>query len=295
VFLEPRMDWTVYPADHPEPSLRRPWSVLGFTDRPRTFLDVARLGRDARVVLSVHFYDPWLMADLPTRRSLSRRARTWPGMFASMSAAVRSQGAVPFLTEFGCKQEWTRRPDLEPELYGTVARACLDLQYREVERGLLSATYWNVDFYSRRGEDGKVSENWNHENLSLLGPDGPRNLDVAARPYPMRSSARPEIVHFDLASRQAAVVLAGETVEAPTVVFVPARLHYGEGFFVRATASRAPIWDDQRQLLWWWPRAGPDRNVLLLSAREGFDAGQVPDAAKDLLPETRLWPIGPGR
>jgi hypothetical protein len=283
VFLEPRLDWTTYPADRPEPSLRRPWSILAFTTRPVTFLDIEGLTRDRRAVVSFHYYDPWLMAGLPWRRSLAERERSWGEMFAAMDAAIRSRGAVPFLTEFGCMQHWTGRSDFEPETYGTVARACLELQYRQVEARLLSATYWNWDFYSRRDAGGRASENWNGENLSLLGPEGPRNLDIAARPYPMRSSARPERVAFDPASGQAEIVLAGEPgpVAEPTVVFVPQRIHYAQGFDVRSTSPSAPVWDEQRQRLYWWPSAAEPRHVLVISPAGRFDPARLSAAAGD--------------
>jgi endoglycosylceramidase len=285
VFVEPRLDWTTYPADDAEPTLLRPWSTVAFTDDPRTFLDAGAWPRDARVIVSFHYYDPALVAGLPFAGRLARRARAWPAFFAAMDAAIRSQGAVPFLTEFGCDQGWTKASDVRPDLYGTVARACVDLQYREVDANLWSATYWNVDFYSRRGADGRAHENWNEENLSLLGPEGPRNLDVASRPYPMRSSARPVRLRFDLASRQAAFAMQGAPVAAPTVVFVPARTHYaGRGFEVRATTSRAPVWDAARGLLYWWPRPGDGTHALVIAPRGGFDAGALPPSVQALLP-----------
>jgi hypothetical protein len=288
VFLEPRLDWTTYPADRPEPSLRRPWSILGFTTQPATSLDIEGLTRDRRAVVSFHYYDPWLVAGIPWRRSLAERARSWADMFAAMDAAIRSRGAIPFLTEFGCIQDWTRASDFEPGTYGTVTRACLELQYRQVEARLLSATYWNYDFYSRRDAGGKASENWNFENLSLLGPEGPRNFDIAARPYPMRSSARPERVAFDLASRQAEIILAGPLVPAgePTVIFVPQRIHYAQGFDVRSTSSRAPVWDEPRQRLYWWPSDAETRHVLVISPAGRFDPAGLSAAARDV--ETRV-------
>jgi hypothetical protein len=292
VFLEPRLDWTTYPADQPEPSLRRPWTILGFTTRPVTFLDIEGLTRDRRAVVSFHYYDPWLVAGTPWRRSVAERARSWADMFAAMDGAIRSRGAIPFLTEFGCMQHWTGRSDFEPETYGTITRACLELQYRQVEARLLSATYWNYDFYSRRDKRGKASENWNEENLSLLGPEGPRHFDIAARPYPMRSTARPERLAFDLASRQAEIVLAGGVVPGePTVIFVPQRIHYGQGFDVRSTSSRAPVWDEQRQRLYWWPSPADARHVLVISPAGRFDAARLSAAGRDA--RTRVTSFAP--
>jgi hypothetical protein len=196
---------------------------------------------------------------------------------------------VPFLTEFGCDQNWTVTSEVEPEVYGSLARACMDLQYRQVEARLFNATYWTYDFYSHRDEAGRTSENWNEENLSLLGPDGPQNLDVAARPYPMRSAARPEHLEFDLARRQGTILLAGPTVDSPTIVFVPQSAHYRGGFEVRATTSRDLVWDPRHSLLSWWPRPEDGRHGLVLAPAGRLDAGGLPAAARQLLPGMRRW------
>jgi hypothetical protein len=295
VLVEPRMDWTTYPADASEPSLLRPWSIFSFTDRPRTFLRLPTLpGPDGRshVIFSFHFYDPGLVGDVPLHRSLSDKARTWPRVFAALDDAVRAQGVVPFLTEFGCNQDWTGRPDVRGSSYATVARACMDLQYREVEARLWNAAYWVCDFYSRR-RDGKVSENWNEENMSLLGPDGPQNADVAARPYPMRSSAKPERVAFDLASKRAVVILSGPVAVAPTVVFVPEAVHYAEtGFAVRATTSRPVLWDERRQTLYWWPRPDDRRHGLVILGGGATDDRALPQGTGDLRWDSAVWRFG---
>lgn len=289
VFVEPRMDWTTFPADQPEPSVFRPWSIFAFTDHPRTFLELRSLP-DARVAFSFHYYDPYLLVSAPFRKSLRERVQAWPGLFAGMDAAIRADEAVPFLTEFGCDQNWTERPDFEPDVYGSVARACMDGQYREIEARLFNAIYWNYDFYSQRGASGRPSENWNEENLSLLGPDGPQNLDVAARPYPMRSSARPVGLAFDFASRQGAIVLEGDVVDAPTIVFIPHRVHYSAGGFeVRATSRREPEWDGARGLLYWWPDPREPRNALVVSGVRRFDRRALPAGVEALVSRMGKW------
>jgi hypothetical protein len=164
-----------------------------------------------------------------------------------------------------------------------------------VEARLWNATYWVYDFYSRRRGDGKVSENWNDENLSLLGPEGPQNADVAARPYPMRSSAKPEQVRFDLESKRAAVVLAGHPADAPTVIFVPEAVHYKEtGFEVRATSSRPVLWDERRQLLYWWPRVDDHRHGLLIGPVGATPEVALPEGTRDLRFEPGVWRFGKG-
>ena len=69
----------------------------------------------------------------------------------------------------------------------------MNLQFVQIETFLLNSTYWNYDLYNTR--EGK--DNWNLENFSLLGPNRtPRNLDIVARPYPIRSSAEPNLLFF---------------------------------------------------------------------------------------------------
>ena len=251
------MDWTTFPADAPEPALWRPWSIFGFTDHPRTFLDLLSVPRDARVVVSFHYYDPPLVAGVPFRGRLSRRIPTWPAFFAEMDAQIRGQGATPFLTEFGCDQNWTQPSDFQPEVYGTAARACMDRQYREVEARLFNATYWNFDFYSRRGPDGRPHENWNEENMSLLGPDGPQNLDVASRPYPMRSSARPE-PSGSTSRRVRRRSCWGARSWPRRRSSSCRRAPISSGGSRCGPRSQLPAWDPDRGLLYWWPRPGDD-------------------------------------
>ena len=49
----------------------------------------------------------------------------------------------------------------------------------------------------------------------------PRNIDTIARPYPLRSSAKPILLFFDLKSSYATLILEGSVVDAPTVIYIP--------------------------------------------------------------------------
>lgn len=100
-------------------------------------------------------------------------AHEWPEIFAELVDAAQVRGLVPFLTEFGGVQD------------AELIRDYINLHYRQIESLLLNSTIWNYDLYNTK--EGK--DNWNLENFSLLGPGrSPRNRDVVARPYPMRSS-----------------------------------------------------------------------------------------------------------
>jgi hypothetical protein len=278
LFAEPRMNWTTY-APVPE------FDYFNFTLNPETFLPSSdAVGISDRAVFSFHYYDPWMLVGFPFRNSMSDKAKEWPAVFDVMQQAAASRNFIPFLSEFGCSQDWTAYTDWRPAVsHGLVVRACMELQYEQVERDLLNATYWNYDLYnSTNGGD-----NWNRENFSLLGPSrSPRNLDLVARCYPMRSSAEPERVFFDPETSNCAVVLRGQVVDAPTVIYVPRLMHYpGQEFEVRATSGDV-AWDESKQLLYWRPDQAKAQNQIIVTPVGAFDQSVLPPESVALLPET---------
>ena len=277
VFIEPRMDWTTFPADAPEPALWRPWSIFGFTDQPRTFLDLASHGRAARVVASFHYYDPPLVAGVPFRGRLSRRIPAWPAFFAEIDALPGPRPGRHALLD---------RVRLRSELdaaFGPSARGVRHGRARlhgpavprgggpALQRHLLELRFLQPPPPGRPAP-GELEQ---EENMSLLGPDGPQNLDVASRPYPMRSSARPEFVAVRLRVASGGSRAGGRGRGRADIVFVPARTHFERGFEVRATTSQLPAWDSDRGLLYWWPRPGDDRHGLVVSPQGRFDPQAV--------------------
>jgi hypothetical protein len=277
VFIEPRMDWTVYDA------LGTEFRGLTFTTKPETFLPApytpaAPIGG----VFSFHYYDSVSFTGLIGALDMQTKAKLWPPIFRHMSQTAEQSGLVPFLSEFGCSQDWTKHTNLHTKVYrNTVVRACMDLLYQQVESNLLNATYWNFDLYNNK----ESKDNWNGENFSLLGPNRtPRNVDIAARPYPMRSSAEPERVFFDLESKNAAIVLTGSVSAAPTVIYIPRELNYpGDDFEIRATSS-AVMWDEKNQLLYWHPDPSLAQNQIIISAAGHFDSSLLPAESRTLLP-----------
>jgi hypothetical protein len=174
LFIEPRMDWTTYRAEG------REFQLLHFTRYPTTLLSTGNLA-DAhdRLIFSFHYYDPKMLVWL-FKKDMRKKATEWPATFSVMRDAAVARDLVPFLTEFGCMQNWKSRTDLLPVVYrGSVVRACIDLQYQQVERYALNSAYWNFDLYNTKGH----GDNWNGEDLSLWGPDRqPRDADIVARP-----------------------------------------------------------------------------------------------------------------
>ena len=157
----------------------------------------------------------------------------------------------------------------------------MDLQFKQIEAKLLNATYWNYDLYNTETE----KDNWNCENFSLLGPHHEfRQRDVVVRPYPMRSSAEPTLLLFDIGTKHCVIALQGSTVSAATIIYVP-NLHYPEGFEVRATGATLD-WDASRQLLEWMPDTTRERNQVIICPPDAFDAETLPSQVQESLPFT---------
>jgi aryl-phospho-beta-D-glucosidase BglC (GH1 family) len=305
LFCEPRTDWTIYPASAPE------YDGQNFVKTPNdihTFLGEADgssfLAPDApdtenpdKLVFSFHFYDPktmekaaypwylfWLRPD-----SMKRKEEEWPGLFESIVDAAKTRGIIPFMTEFGAEAGWGHfSTDLRKGIYDTQDRAYLDLGFQEIEKHLLNTTLWVYDFYT------PGSEEWNSESFSLRNDFslleyepgttnqwGLRNADILARPYPMRSSAEPTLLNFDVGTRQAVIMLRGKPVNAPTVIYVPNDIQYTNQFEVQAT-SRDIYWDHENQLLYWAPDPHSDVHEIVIYPKGHFRRELLPEEAREV-------------
>ncbi len=279
MFVQPRVDWTVYPA-----WAEKEYMGANFVSGPEdieTFLDTSSIGYNERTIFSFHYYDPWTM--LMQYDSMRMKRDEWPSIFRKLANSARSREMVPFLTEFGASQDWMRfSTDFRPDVYDTQTRAYMDLQYRQIEANLFNSAYWVYDLYNE-GDD-----NWNMENFSLLGLGRiPRNLDVVARPYPLRSSGKPRLLFFDIKSKHCSIIIEGplSTPEAKTVVYVPKLFHYRNGFQVNVTSPLLE-WDEKRQLLYWELDSKIRLNHLTLCPRNSFDPDVLPREARQLMSET---------
>jgi hypothetical protein len=234
---------------------------------PDTWLEISARD-DRRLVFSFHHYDPWtigLDALSGLGDSMAKKEREWPASFAAMSSAASYRGLVPFVTEHGADNHWSRHgSDIDRASYqDNQVRAYVDLQFRQIEGYLLNSTYWQLDFYSTR-EDG---DGWNGEDFSILDPDGQvRNPDIQCRPFPHRSAARPVLLSFDVDTRAMVLVLEDAPVAAATVVYVPQALHYPGGFEAHATGVELS-WDAERKLLFWKHHANERSHQLVLVPR----------------------------
>ena len=296
IFIEPRVDWTVSSGDGGMPISygASPLAVkdsfnLDFIKKvmvdkkidsrklttylPMDISSISSFGSNG--VLSFHYYDTMAVASsfVKIPESIYTYKIEFPTIFAQLREAATDRGLVPFLTEFGAFQEAEQ------------VRDYLNLQYEQIESYLLNATIWNYDLYNT--EEGK--DNWNFENYSLLGPNRkPRNIDVVARPYPMRSSAEPHLLFFDVDSKYASIILKGKVVSnEPTVVYIPYTIHYSPEFTVWST-SDALKWDKEHQLLYWYPANDQPYNQLIIGKSNKLDTDILPKHSKELLDRTKF-------
>jgi Cellulase (glycosyl hydrolase family 5) len=296
IFIEPRVDWIMptdtggMPAKYGASPLEVK-STFGMdfiknvmvdkklvTKKLETYLpsdlhSISRFGNNG--VLSFHYYDTMAVASsfVKIPESLYTYKVEFPMLFSQLSQAATERGLIPFITEFGAFQEAEQ------------IREYLDLQYDQIEALLLNATIWNYDLYNT--EDGK--DNWNYENYSLLGPDRkPRNVDAVARPYPMRSSAEPTRIFFDIDSKYAAIVLKGKVVtEEPTVIYIPFDIHYSPEFTVWSTSNELK-WDKVNNLLYWYPAKNQDYNQVVIGKGKlvKLETKVLPEQSKELASKT---------
>jgi hypothetical protein len=244
-----------------------------------------------RGVFSFHYYDPkiLLLGSLLEKASVDMKSkdREWTELFNEMNRVAVSTGCIPFITEFGASHDWKIKLNQSSEeiykidqasevIYNNdnkFVRAYIDLQYRQIERLLLNSTYWVYDLYNT--EEG--NDNWNLENFSILGPNRKLRYEkIIARPYPVRSSAKPELLFFDLKSKLCTIMLNGKSVDEPTLIFVPSKIQYNSKFQVFATtANKDGIkdiqkvdgidWNIEDQILSWYPDKHMEQNQIVIA------------------------------
>ncbi|MGA7369022.1 MAG: cellulase family glycosylhydrolase [Nitrososphaeraceae archaeon] len=302
IFIEPRVDWTAFSSEEMNKNLsgwdkvkkfdlrkflrigdmemvRSPLdrdtyktrgSLMGAPKKVNTYLpDKSEWPAEflERGVFSFHYYDTraLMMGTFKIPGSMSQYKEDWPDVFEKIVSAGYERDLIPFLSEFGGSHD--------TEQIG----AYINLQYIQVESQLLNSTYWNYDLYhTKQGKD-----NWNLENFSLLGPGRkPRWLDLATRPYPILSSAKPFILTFDVRKKYFILALHGGVIDSPTVIYVPQRTHYRKGFYVWCLTGRESIqWDSDNQLLYWNPSKDDRLHMVVITEK---DEANVKDLSKEV-------------
>ena len=312
LFIEPRVDWSVFSSEEKnKPSLRSSLTLRGFDLSRfdlRQFLKIGDMNFirtpldgdiDKRGLIDtpkdINSYLP-LESDLPE----SFKSR---GVFAFHYYDVRALGSSMLKIPKSMSQYKYDWPDVYRQLLeGATKRGLIpfitefggsydseqireymNLLFIQIESHLLNSIYWNYDLY----HTDKGKDNWNLENFSLLGPERiPRNIDVVARPYPMLSSAEPSLLSFDIDSKYAIIILDGIVVESPTIIYIPFHLHYSPIFYVWATSNEIK-WDKENQLLVWYPARNRTKNQIVIGIQPELNMKFIPDESKRLLEDTR--------
>lgn len=229
---------------------------------------------DDRLIFAYHYYDGKLTALHGLHFDDSKRPEYADAMAIGVREAER-RGMVPFLTEFGSRQNWMRN----------VTRRHMHWHYEAIERSAVHATYWNVNLYNTE----ETRDGFMQEDFSLLDHRlEPRNLDLAVRPYPLASSAEPVHIHYNDHSHSFELVLKGGTSNGPTVIYLPYTpdalghmpAQYREGFKVyydgaAANGTRAQFLPEANQLHVWLDPMIEEHRIMIISRDRSIASGQA--------------------
>jgi hypothetical protein len=162
---------------------------------------------DDRLIFAYHYYDS-LLTGLHGLHFHERKREEYLEAVEIGVQQAKEKEMLPFLTEFGSRQNWFRG----------VTRRHMHWHFEAVERALVSSTYWNVNLYNTT----KERDGFMREDFSLIDENHePRNLDIATRPYPIASSAKPVRMSFNDRTKIFDLVLHGKPTKAETVIFLP--------------------------------------------------------------------------
>jgi hypothetical protein len=105
---------------------------------------------------------------------------------------------------------------------------------------------------------------------------------VMARPYPLRSSAEPTLLFFDIESKYAAIILSGNVIkDVPTIIYVPYHYHYSPNFKVWTTGGQME-WDKENQRVYWYPSTDKQTNLIVIGKDQELKAETLPEKVKEL-------------
>lgn len=287
IFVEPRIDATIRSISSnwleilPDIWLKKLVSLL---IPPESKLDLSSIS-DQRIVFSFHYYDPLLFVSIP--KDMKLRVQEWARIFKDLCWKAKDLKAIPFLSEFGADQQWKQQPSILSSDFNDLTSEVIEKQYELVEENLLNATYWNYDFYNTHDNH----DNWNLEDFSILGSDHKlRNQDVVARPYPMRSSAKPTLLKFSPKTRHCIMMFSDVPVDAKSMIYVPNHIHYTDGFEVHATSNDIQF-DRENKILLWQPSKNSTEHQIIFCLPGGFDESNLPSESLNLFRKVKHYKV----
>ncbi|MBV72418.1 MAG: hypothetical protein CMH52_13925 [Myxococcales bacterium] len=197
--------------------------------------------------------DEWLYRDFtePLRKHMEE-APTWLGNMPIVFGE--------FGTYFNLR---LREKDLDPAQAKEISAHVLNSYYEAFEELGLGNMVWCFSATN----DAKYGEDWNHEDFSVIGPDGePRAWPAFVRPYARATSGKLITQHFvsqyhfwdpvqgvPRPTGDYELRMQRRESDEPTEVFVPRR-QYPNGFYVWLSDGSA-FFDHERQILYWYPSA----------------------------------------
>jgi len=210
-------------------------------------------------------------------------------MFKMMMQAARDRDLIPFLTEYGCDYSgvWLSPAKVDSRAYSSQAAAYMDLSLQQIEANLVSSTLWVFDLYNTAAH----GDNWNNESASVLDTDHQlHDPDILARPYPMRSSARPSLLFFDSLRKHGVIMMEGKPASggAPSIIYIPDEFQYGGGFDVHYTTGEID-WDGVNHLLYWIPAMDKMNHQIAICPKNGLDKNVLPRASRALLEHSLIF------
>ena len=154
-------------------------------------------------------------------------------------------------------------PEVDPSTSEETAAHILNSYYEAFEELGLGNMVWCFSATN----SAKYGEDWNHEDFSIIGPDGePRAWPAYVRTYARATSGKLIKQHFisqyhfwDPKQGQArptgdfSLHMERRESEHATEIFVPTRV-YPDGFYVWVSDGAA-YYDHARQMLYWYPSA----------------------------------------
>ena len=195
--------------------------------------------------------DEWLYRDfIEPLREVMNESPTW-------------LGNIPVVFgEFGTYFNlWATGEEPSAEVSEDMGAHLLNSYYEAFEELGLGSMIWCFS----KSNSSKYGEDWNHEDFSIIGPDGePRGWPAYVRTYaratsgkllyqrfvsqyeywdPVAGEPRPS-AHYDLDMDR-------RESDHPTEIFVPLK-QYPNGFYVTVTDGQA-FFDADRQMLYWYP------------------------------------------
>ena len=164
------------------------------------------------------------------------QGESFPALVNLQRKKAKELGMPIFIGEFGTP--WTTITE-------SSRNSQVNADMEALEGGFINNAYW--DFST---ENGSI---WNGEDYSLIDDSGqPRGLEVNVRPYLCRLDGSPISQSFDPYSKNYNLTFVENPGTAPTIVYLPQKVHYPDGFIVCMSDGSIRYLQDKGEI-WYMP------------------------------------------